>query len=249
MAGPATKPDPKAAPKRPSSRARSDGSRDVGHGGLRHRDARAGGAVDDAVRGRAAAASRPAPVSRLPTAVPNSEIRMTGFRPMRSDSRPVTGANRSCAIENDATRMPTVVAPPRSARRRAGGPAAGSRTRRGRARPSSRSCRSQAGAACARAAASPSLGARLGAHASSRRSRATDERAADSVLDDLAVGLQLVAERVGRTQSFAARAASRRRRARRLRRAHRPCRRAARARPPRRSPTRERTPPSRGRPS
>ena len=39
------------------------------------------------------------PVSRLPTAVPNNEMISTGLRPIRSESRPHTGANTSCANE------------------------------------------------------------------------------------------------------------------------------------------------------
>ena len=48
------------------------------------------------------------PVSKLPNAVPTSDMMITGLRPTRSDSRPVIGENTSCAIENDATSRPAV---------------------------------------------------------------------------------------------------------------------------------------------
>ena len=59
------------------------------------------------IRARNSSHSEPAsPVSRLPTAVPTSDMMITGLRPTRSDSRPVIGENTSCAIENDATNTP-----------------------------------------------------------------------------------------------------------------------------------------------
>ncbi len=112
MAGPATKPTPNAAPSSPISRARSRGAAT---------SATAAWATDtlapDApsmmrpTNSRASHRHPPAtPVSRLPTAVPNSEISSTGLRPMRSDSRPHSGAHSSWASENEATSTPMVVA-------------------------------------------------------------------------------------------------------------------------------------------
>jgi hypothetical protein len=69
-------------------------------------------------RPRKSTHSEPArPVTRLPTAVPTSEMMMTGLRPMRSLSRPSTGANTNCASENVANSHPTAIpdAPYRSA--------------------------------------------------------------------------------------------------------------------------------------
>ena len=43
-------------------------------------------------------------------AVPNSEMISTGLRPIRSDSRPHTGANTNWASEYDATSRPVTVA-------------------------------------------------------------------------------------------------------------------------------------------
>ena len=56
-------------------------------------------------------------MTKLPTAVPISEMTITGLRPMRSDSRPSSGAQISWASENEANRKPTVRpdAPNRSA--------------------------------------------------------------------------------------------------------------------------------------
>ena len=48
-----------------------------------------------------------APVTKLPTAVPMSEMTMTGLRPMRSLNRPSSGANTSCANEKVANSQPT----------------------------------------------------------------------------------------------------------------------------------------------
>ena len=58
-----------------------------------------------------------APVTKLPMAVPMSEMTMTGLRPMRSLSRPSSGANTSWANENVANSQPTAYpeAPNRSA--------------------------------------------------------------------------------------------------------------------------------------
>ena len=70
------------------------------------------------IRPRNSSHSDPAsPVSRLPTAVPTSDRMMTGLRPMRSESRPSSGAQISWATEKAANRSPTVVgvAPNRSA--------------------------------------------------------------------------------------------------------------------------------------
>src|SRR3954468_17526796 len=113
MAGPATNPTPNAAPSRPISRARSRGA------ATSATDAWATDTLaPDApsmIRPTKSRASPPAtppamPVSRLPTAVPNKEISSTGLRPMRSDSRPHNGRHTSCAIENEATSTPMVVA-------------------------------------------------------------------------------------------------------------------------------------------
>ena len=43
-----------------------------------------------------------------PTAVPASDMMITGLRPMRSDSRPVNGEHTNWAIENEATSSPAV---------------------------------------------------------------------------------------------------------------------------------------------
>ena len=48
-----------------------------------------------------------APVTKLPMAVPMSEMTMTGLRPMRSLSRPSNGANTNWASENVANSQPT----------------------------------------------------------------------------------------------------------------------------------------------
>ncbi len=58
-----------------------------------------------------------APVTKLPAAVPISEMTITGLRPMRSDNRPSSGAHSNWASENEANRNPTVrpEAPNRSA--------------------------------------------------------------------------------------------------------------------------------------
>ena len=37
-------------------------------------------------------------------------MRITGRRPMRSDSRPQNGANRNCASENEVDSRPTISA-------------------------------------------------------------------------------------------------------------------------------------------
>ena len=56
---------------------------------------------------------------KLPRAVPNNEMRSTGLRPMRSDSRPRMGEKTNWAAENAATSSPTSMplAPKRSAYR------------------------------------------------------------------------------------------------------------------------------------
>jgi hypothetical protein len=58
-----------------------------------------------------------APVMKLASAVPNSDIRMMGLRPTRSLSRPSRGAPMNWASENEANKRPTVnaFAPKRSA--------------------------------------------------------------------------------------------------------------------------------------
>jgi hypothetical protein len=58
-----------------------------------------------------------APVMKLPTAVPNSDSRITGLRPMRSLRRPSSGEHTNCATLNDANNSPMVSpdAPKRSA--------------------------------------------------------------------------------------------------------------------------------------
>ena len=116
MAGPSTKPTPNAAPSIPINRGRSASGA---------RSATAAWATDR-LPPEAPSMMRPAnsshrtpaaPVTKLPTAVPTSEMTITGLRPMRSDNRPSNGAHSSWASENDAKRNPTVrpEAPKRSA--------------------------------------------------------------------------------------------------------------------------------------
>ena len=103
MAGPATNPRPKAAPRSPSSRARCSG------GATSATEACATDTLapemPSRTRPRNSTHRAPAnPVTRLPTAVPASERTRTGLRPMRSDTRPQNGENTSCAPEKAATR-------------------------------------------------------------------------------------------------------------------------------------------------
>ena len=146
--GPSTKPTPKAAPSRPSRRGRSSGGAT---------SVTAAWATDtlapDApsmMRPRNSSHSDVAPpVSKLPTAVPNSDTMMTGLRPTRSESRPRSGAKTSWASENEANERSRRVVGDwrRSARRTAARIGSDDpEARRGRGRPSTRSCRSRAAA-------------------------------------------------------------------------------------------------------
>ena len=116
MAGPATKPTPKAAPSRPMSRARCDGG-DTSPTAAWATDTDAPD-TPSTMRPRKRIQIEPAtPVSSEPRAVPNSEISRIGLRPKRSERRPQTGAKISWASENeaDSTPMRAAPAPKRSA--------------------------------------------------------------------------------------------------------------------------------------
>ncbi len=70
------------------------------------------------IRERKSTESDPAsPNTRYDTNDPNRLIRMTGRRPIRSDSRPQMGAKTSCISENDVESSPIIrpVAPKVSA--------------------------------------------------------------------------------------------------------------------------------------
>jgi hypothetical protein len=116
IAGPPMKPTANAVPSNPKSRARSLG------GATSATDACAtetlAPEMPSSTRAKKRIVNDPArPVSTLPTAVPASDSTRTGLRPIRSDTQPQTGANRSCATENDASSAPICVgvAPKRSA--------------------------------------------------------------------------------------------------------------------------------------
>ena len=107
MAGPSANPAPNAAPSKPSNRARSSG------GATSVTDACATDTLaplaPSMIRARNSNHSEPAsPVSKLPIAVPTSDMMITGLRPKRSDRRPLIGENTTCAIENDATSNPAI---------------------------------------------------------------------------------------------------------------------------------------------
>ena len=114
-AGPNTKPTPNAALSRPRRWARSSGGA----------TSVTAPCATETLAPDAPSTMRPTnsihtdvapPVITLPTAVPNSDSRMTGRRPIRSDSRPNSGEKISWATENDETTKPSVVglAPSRS---------------------------------------------------------------------------------------------------------------------------------------
>ena len=108
IAGPSANPAPNAAPSNPSNRARSSGAE----------TSVTAACATDTLAPLAPSTMRPrnsshnsepaSPVSRLPTAVPTSDMMITGLRPTRSDSRPVSGEHTSWATENDATSAPAV---------------------------------------------------------------------------------------------------------------------------------------------
>ena len=102
IAGPATKPRPKAAPSRPNSRDRSLGPA---------RSAADAWATDtlapdppSIIRPMSNSARPPArPVRRLPMAVPARATMRTGLRPNRSETRPHRGENTNLAAEKTVT--------------------------------------------------------------------------------------------------------------------------------------------------
>src|SRR4051812_25344808 len=108
MAGPSTNPTPNAAPRSPSNRGRSSGGA----------TSVTAPCATDPLAPETPSTTPPtnsiqpdvaAPVMTLPTAVPNNDSRMTGRRPIRSESRPSTGEQTNCANEYEATTKPNVV--------------------------------------------------------------------------------------------------------------------------------------------
>ena len=101
ISGPATNPTPNAAASRPSRRGRSSGS-------ARSATAAWPTAYDDpdapsSTRPRNRIQSTPAsPVTRLPMDEPMRAAMRTGLRPIRSESRPQSGAATIWAAENTA---------------------------------------------------------------------------------------------------------------------------------------------------
>ena len=98
MAGPATKPTPKAAPSRPSRWARSEGAAtSVTAAWATDTDAPEAPSM---IRPSSSTQTAPArPVTSEATAVPAIDNTSTGLRPMRSDTRPQMGENTNWAAE------------------------------------------------------------------------------------------------------------------------------------------------------
>ena len=106
MAGPSTKPTPNAAPSMPTRGGRRSGS--AMSATAAWATARLAPLAPSITRPRNSTHRAPAaPVTKLPMAVPTSEMMMTGLRPMRSDRRPSSGAHTSWARENVANSQPT----------------------------------------------------------------------------------------------------------------------------------------------
>ena len=100
-------PSPKAAPISPMPLARISGVVDVGDERLRRRECSRRRCRPGSAPGTASAATWRGRRTGMTAADPSNPMRITGRRPMRSDSRPQNGANRNCASENDVDSRPT----------------------------------------------------------------------------------------------------------------------------------------------